>query len=253
MKINFGQWCFSPRIITSLLTLLLFGLFVFLGCWQLDRAEQKRNLHVEFENRQSGNVLDLNQNNNDLLDTESLLWRPVIVKGKFLESFQILLDNQIQNTKAGYYVYTAFSLIDSKHSVLINRGWLAANPDRKISPELNMVEGFVSIKAVIKEIPKTGLVLKDLPPEIMGKGIFRVQKVDLDELADLTNTKLLPYIARLSSESEHGYHRQWSTPGSGENVHNGYAFQWFAFAAALLVIYLLLNINEKRIRAEKYG
>ena len=230
---------------TSLLTLVLIGLFVFLGCWQLDRAEQKRNLYVEFENRQSGDVIDLNQNDNASLGSDSLLWRPVKVKGRFLEGYQILLDNQVENTKVGYYVYTPFSLEGSKIVVLVNRGWLAASPDRKTLPKLSMSEGSVDIKAVVKEIPKSGLLLKELPPETMGGAVYRVQRIDLDELADLTNTKLLPYVVRLSSDSEHGYHRQWRQPGSGENVHNGYAFQWFAFATALLIIYLLLNIKRR--------
>ena len=221
MNLNIGNWCFSPRLITSLLAVVLIALFLHLGLWQLDRAEQKRSIYAEFENRQSGHVVDLNDNNNALLDSESLLWRPVIANGKFLEGFQILLDNQIQNTKAGYYVYTPFRFSNSEHIVLVNRGWLAASPDRKISPKLILSEGMVEIKAVVKEIPKTGLLLKELPPEEMREGIYRVQRIDLDELAGLTNTNVLPYVIRLSPESEHGYYRQWQMPGSGENVNYG--------------------------------
>ncbi len=245
MNLYFGKWCFSPRLTTSLLTLVLISLFVFLGCWQLDRAEQKRNLYVEFENRQSGDVIDLNQNDSVSLGSDSLLWRPVTAHGRFLEGFQILLDNQVENTKVGYYVYTPFRLAGSEKMVLVNRGWLAVGPDRKTLPKLTMSEGSVNIKAVVKEIPKSGMILKELPPESMSEAVYRVQRIDLDELADLTNTKLLPYVLRLSLDSEHGYHRQWRQPGSGESVHNGYAFQWFAFATALLIIYLLLNIRRK--------
>jgi len=245
MNLYFGNWCFSPRLITSFLTIILCVFFSFLGCWQLDRAEQKRTLYVEFENRQTGNVIDLNQADTLSLGSENLLWRPVTANGSFLEGFQVILDNQIQNTKAGYYVYTPFQLDNSDHVVLVNRGWLAAGPDRKIGPQLIMSKGMVEIKAVIKEIPKTGLLLKELPPEEMSEDVYRVQRIDLDEIADLTNTKLLPFVLRLSPESEHGYHRLWRQPGSGENVHNGYAFQWFAFATVLFIIYLLLNIKRR--------
>ena len=245
MNLYFANWCFSLRLITSLLAAVLFGLFVYLGCWQLDRAEQKRNLYAEFENRQSADVIDLSQIDNASLVSENLMWRPVTANGHFLEGFQILLDNQVENTKVGYYVYTPFSLAESETMVLVNRGWLAAEPDRKTIPKLIMSEGSVNIKAVVKEIPKTGLLLKELPPELMSDNVYRVQRIDLDELADLTNTKLLPYVVRLSSDSEHGYHRQWRLPGSGEGTHKGYAFQWFAFATALLIIYLFLNIKRK--------
>jgi len=245
MNLYFGNWCFRPRLITSLLTLVLLGLFIFLGCWQLDRAEEKRDLYAEFETRQSGDLINLNQIDNDSLGFDNLLWRPIKASGHFLESYQVLLDNQVENTKAGYYIYTPLSLDDSSNIVLVNRGWLAAEGDRKTIPKLIMSEGSVNIKAVVKDIPKTGLLLKEQPPELMSEGVYRVQRIDLDELADLTNTNLLPYIVRLSSDSKHGYHRQWRLPGSGESVHNGYAFQWFAFATALFIIYLLVNTKRK--------
>ena len=56
---------------------------------------------------------------------------------------------------------------------------------------------------------------------------------------------LYPYIIRLSPESNHGYIRNWQLQNSGENVHVGYAFQWFAFAATLFVIYFVMNIKKK--------
>jgi len=245
MNFYFGNWCFSPRLITSLLAMLLIATFISLGCWQLDRAQQKRALYAEFENRRLDDALDLNQFDNASKGSGNILWRQVTAYGTFLEDFQILLDNQIQNTKAGYYVYTPFQLDDSEHIVLVNRGWVVADLDRNNSPKLVMSKGRVKIKAVLKEVPKTGLLLKELQPEEMSETIYRVQRIDLDELAGLTNTKLLPFVIRMTSASEHGYHRQWRRPGSGEQVHNGYAFQWFAFATALLVIYLLLNIKRR--------
>ncbi|GJM05618.1 MAG: SURF1-like protein [marine bacterium B5-7] len=232
--------------------MVLFGLFIFLGCWQLDRAEEKRTLYAEFENRQLDVAIDLNQVDSTSLGSNNFLWRSVTAKGAFVENFQVLLDNQIQNTKAGYYVYTPFHLADGENTVLVNRGWLVADPDRKIIPKLTTSKGMVEIQAVVKEIPKTGLLLKEFPPEEMSKGIYRVQRIDLGELAGLTNTKLLPYVIRLSPESEHGYHRQWRLPGSGENVHNGYAFQWFIFATALFIIYLLLNIKRRDASGKTY-
>jgi surfeit locus 1 family protein len=245
MNLIFGNWCFSPRLITSLLAAVLFGLFIHLGFWQLDRAEQKRNLFAEFESRQTGEAVNLNKESNAQLVAEDVLWRPVVANGEFLERYQILLDNQVDNTKAGYYVYTPFRLSDSENVVLVNRGWLLADFDRAISPALTLTKGLVSINAVAKETPKTGLLLKELPPEQMSEEIYRVQRIDLDELAELTKVKLLPYIIRLEPLSEHGYRRQWRLPGSGEDVNNAYAFQWFAFATALLIIYLLLNIKRK--------
>ena len=244
MKLIIGNWCFCPRPITSLLALVFFSLFISLGLWQLDRADYKRALYLDFENRQSGPAIDLNHYNTKLFDKEEIIWRHVRAAGEFLEQYQILLDNQVELGQAGYYVYTPFKLKQSEHVMLINRGWLSAGNDRAASPEIIMANGVVNIKGVAKEEPKTGLLLKDMPPEQMNKDVYRVQRLNIDELAELTKTKLLPYIVRLGPQSEKGYRRQWRLPGSGASIHNGYAFQWFAFATALLIIYLVLNIRR---------
>ena len=245
MKLIIGKWCFCPGLITSLLALVFFGLFISLGCWQLDRAEQKRTLYADFENRHSGKAIDLNLENINLEDKEAVFWRRVNATGEFLEQYQILLDNQVEQGQAGYFVYTPFKLKESNHVVLVNRGWLSKGKDRSLDPALVITNNLVSIMGVVKDKPKTGLLLKELPPEQMNQGVYRVQRLNIDELAELTKTKLLPYIIRLEPESEHGYRREWRSPGSGESVHIGYAFQWFAFATALLIIYLLLNIKNK--------
>jgi surfeit locus 1 family protein len=245
MKLIIGNWRFSPGLLTSLIALVLVSLFVYLGFWQLDRAEQKRTLFIEFENRQSSGRIDFNQENNNQLKKEDLIWQQVEANGKFLEEYQVLLDNQVEDTHAGYYIYTPFKLDQSEHVVLVNRGWLLAEKNRSISPDIEVANDLVKIKGVIKEAPNTGLLLKELPPEKMNETTYRVQRINIEELEDLTNVNLLPYIIRLEEESEHGYLRKWRLPGSGENVHLGYAFQWFAFATVLLIIYLVLNTKKK--------
>ena len=247
MKLNIGNRCFCPKLLTSLLTLIFLCLFISLGLWQLDRAEYKSNLYSDFQKRQSATAINFDQDNNKL-DGGELIWRHVNASGKFLEEYQILLDNQVHNTHAGYFVYTPFRLMNSNNYVLVNRGWLRANADRAVSPKFELTSRVVKIKGVVKETPKTGLLLKELPPEKVNETTYRVQKIDIEELKALTQIDLLPYILRLEPDSEYGYTRKWRLPGSDESKHHGYAFQWFAFAIALVIIYLLLNfkkINEQ--------
>ena len=226
------------------MALIFFGLFCSLGYWQLDRAEYKRNLYSDFESRQSAPAINLDQDNDANLNKDELIWRHVNAKGEFLEHYQILLDNQVYDTKAGYFVYTPFKLAHSNKIILVNRGWLLASTDRNVVPDFENTKGLVEIKGVVKETPKTGLLLKELPPEKINASTFRVQRIAIGELKEITKLNLLPYIVRLEPDSDHGYTRKWRLPGSGEQTHNGYAFQWFSFAAALLIIYLLLNIKK---------
>lgn len=244
MKLKIGNRYFSPKLLTSFLTLIFISLFISLGFWQLDRAEYKKKLYSDFKDRQSASSLNFDLDISNNLNKKDLLWRHVNANGEFLEQYQILLDNQVYDTKAGYFVYTPFQLANSNKVVLVNRGWLLANSDRSVSPDYVLTDGTVDIKGVVKETPKTGLLLKDLPPEKINEKTHRVQRIDIDELSELTKLDLMPFIIRLEPESDHGYKRKWQLPGSGENTHYGYAFQWFSFAAVLFIIYLVLNIKK---------
>jgi len=248
MKINLGNWLFYPRLITSVFAVIFFILFLCLGFWQLDRAEQKRELQLFFNEKQEKEIINLN---NDFITlNDNFIWRRVTVTGSFLEHQQILLDNQVNGGQAGYYVYTPFKAIDTEDIFLVNRGWLPIGKDRNKSPELISTKGEVTIHGVLKKEPKTGVLLMDNHVERLTEHVTRLQKIDINEISSLTEIKLIPYIIRISSASEYGYIRDWKLRNSGENVHIGYAYQWFAFAVTLFVIYFVMNIKKK---AKKIG
>jgi surfeit locus 1 family protein len=43
-----------------------------------------------------------------------------------------------------------------------------------------------------------------------------------------------------------GLVRKWARPDSGSAKNWGYAFQWFAMALAVLIIYLVLSVKRER-------
>ncbi len=230
---------------TSILTLLFLALFVRLGVWQLERAEYKAFRHANFTERQQQTPVDLGM----LLaaeNVEDMLWRKTKAAGQFDETLQILLDNRVVKGKVGYFVYTPFQLQDDNRLVLVNRGWVEAPPDRSDIPGLISEQAIIELEGVLKAEPRTGIMLADVAPEEMGSGIYRVQKIELEEIAGLLGEQLLPLILRLGPDAEHGYKTLWQQPGSDEQKHRGYAFQWFAFATTLLVLYVVLNIRKKK-------
>ena len=243
MKINIGNWAFCPRLITTIFAVIFFLLFIYLGFWQLDRAEQKREFQSFYNERHQEEIINLN--NNLISNTSDFLWRRVSATGVFLEDQQILLDNQVNAGQAGYYVYTPFKIRNSLDIFLINRGWVPVGKDRNKSPKLILTEGEVTIEGVFKKEPRTGVLLMENKAEKLEDGITRFQKIVISEISDKTKINLFPYVIRLLPESKHGYIRNWKLRNSGENVHIGYAYQWFAFATTLFIIYFVLNIKRQ--------
>ena len=128
---------------------------------------------------------------------------------------------------------------------LINRGWVPVGKDRNKSPKLIFTEGEVTIEGVFKKEPRTGVLLMENKAEKIEDGVTRFQKIVISEISDKTKINLFPYVIRLLPESKHGYIRNWKLRNSGENVHIGYAYQWFAFATTLFIIYFVLNIKRQ--------
>jgi len=88
LTLSFGQWAFSPGLISSLVTVLLFPLFVYLGTWQLHRAEEKRQQQYDLETRPQAPALKLSA---VLQQTpQTIRYRQLQVRGVFFKPAAIL-------------------------------------------------------------------------------------------------------------------------------------------------------------------
>jgi surfeit locus 1 family protein len=231
---------FNPGLWPTLATISILPILLVLGFWQLDRAEQKSVLQEIYLQRTiEVPVIDFKS----AVDVDSLLWRNTSLTGQFNHKYTFLLDNQVLNHRPGYYIFAVFEL-QNKIQVLVNRGWLAANPDRKITPEVDNPRNTVNINGVIKLVPATGILLAENTEEDLGENLFRLQQINVDDINAKHNLNLMPFVVRLDKSSVSGYIREWRQPGSGKEKHLGYAFQWFAMSAALLIIFLSVNLKK---------
>lgn len=239
-----SAWRFEPKLIPTISVTLLFPALLALGFWQLDRAHQKEALYAQYQHRRNLDPVNLNESSPGNSNAGTLLWRRTTMRGIYDGGIHYLLDNQVLDGRPGYFVYTTFRLSPGKSWVLVNRGWLPADPDRRRLPELPTPAGPVRLDGVIKDVPATGILLgKDVSEDLPG-GIIRVQKIDLDAIAGRAGHALLPFIVRLNPTSVSGFERTWIEPGSGREKHLGYAFQWFLMAAALIIIYVVVNLKK---------
>jgi len=241
-----ASWEFTPGLWPTLATFLLLPLFISLGFWQLDRAEQKRVLHHKFETRQDAGAIDLNSKHALPEIFDELHWRNILAEGTFSEDFNILLDNQVERGVVGYFVFTPFKLKEQGAWVLVNRGWIPVGNSRDNPPMIAAAEGVLNITGSVKSPPWTGILLEENIVEQLDEAIYRVQKLELASIEELLKIELLPYVIRMDIESPAGFRRQWKVPGTGEERNLGYAFQWFAMATVILFIYLILNIKRAK-------
>lgn len=232
---------FRPGLLTSLLTMVLLVLLVKLGFWQLDRAKEKEALKEQVLTKQKlAPLSSLPVNGNS---SKSLYWRRASLQGDLKAEPVFLLDNQVYKGQAGYFVYSVLEL-EGNRNLLVNRGWIKANPDRSKVSIPKTVDSEERLSGLIKAPPATGWLLAEDSDESLANGIVRLQHIDPDSINDRYHLNNVPYVFRLDKDSPSGFIRDWSAPGFGRDKHLGYAFQWFALAIALLIIYIVVNTDR---------
>ena len=235
-----GSLEFSPGRWPTVITIVLFGILLSLGFWQLDRAGQKRLLLAEYNAGARATVLRLDAG---VRSVTGLQYQFASATGHFDAEHQFLLDNRTHEGVAGYEVLTPLILRDAAVGVLVNRGWIPLGVSRQALPQIPVGRGERTVTGRLKEPALKGFTLGD--EEIRRGWPYRVQRVDINRLAGELGYPLLPLELLLDPGQPDGYVRDWHplmTFGPERNV--GYAVQWFGLAAALIVIYLAVNLRK---------
>ena len=235
---------FNPGLWPSLAGLALFLLLVRLGFWQLDRAEEKQALQTRYQDQISAEPVNLGQTTRQGKQAQQMHWRKCILTGSYDPQVIYLLDNQVLRGVVGYQVFSRVILQDGT-SVLVDRGWVAAPGTRNEVPEINTTTEPVILTGVAKPVPASGIRLAADVSEKLGTNQVRVQRIDLEQIGAQNNWSLLPYVVRLDPPATGGLTWNGTEPGFGRERHLGYAFQWFALATTLLVIYIVVNIKKR--------
>lgn len=222
--------------------LAVFLLLLNLGFWQLGRADQKR-LFLE-KQQQMRNSAELVMDDNTPDDIESLKFRRVRITGEYDITHQFLLDNQHVNGKVGYFVLTPLLIKDSNKAVLVNRGWLPLNVDRRVLPELPVKLTSLSLTGRINSFPSVGIKLAGAEiPSLSRPSVVGV--VDQQILARKLGYTLYSFQVELDAEQPEGYLREWhSQTVITPEKHIAYAVQWFGLALLLAVLFVRITIKK---------
>lgn len=221
------------------LLLIFVSLFSSLGIWQYHRAEEKRTLIEAYSERKSqkligSRIFDASQDNR---------FYKVYLRGHYDNEHQLLLDNKTLNGQLGYEVYTPFLVEGGTQAILVDRGWVPANRNRRILPRIEPIRGPIAILGVLN-LPPRYFSLGGLTESKKLLFPLRIQYVNLSELKPLLGLSLPSYVLWLDEADRTGFKRQWKVTLMGPEKHLMYAVQWFAFALSLLVIFVVLNLHR---------
>lgn len=228
---------FHPSLLGVVVTTIAVAVFSYLSVWQIGRAEERKLLREEVVERSAMPVAEFNVTTASL-DTDR--YKRFTVSGQFLNQHQLLLDNRVVKGRVGYQVISPFRT-DGGPLVLIDRGWVPADRDRRILPEIPVTEE-PQVVEVMLDKPRSVPVVADSPVESLNRWNY----LDVAHYSQLTGLNVPEYVLLLSADTGPGYERHWPEIEDKSGMHIGYAIQWAAFAVVALGTFI--GLSFKRIK-----
>lgn len=232
---------------------------VSLGRWQLSRAAQKEALQADIDAQKLKPALT----QAEFLALEKAsdsLHRPVRLRGLWLPTQTVYLDNRQMHGTPGFYVLTPFALEGTEQAVMVQRGWIQRNfVDRTQLGAVETPAGIVEVTGLIEPPPSHLLELgtsaptpapaasapataasAPAAPAPAAEGYSPIrQNLDLEAFRAETKLPLRTDVSlQQSGPASEGLQRDWPAPALGLERHYGYAFQWFGLSALVVILYV---------------
>lgn len=209
--------------------------------WQLSRGREKDRIAADIEAANASAAMTLGD---APVSEASARFRRMVAIGRFEARALVLADNQVHRRTAGYHVYMPLLLSGSHRAVLVNRGWIAAGPDRKLLPTIATPQDEVRIEGIA--LPANRRFL-ELSSEAPSGPVW--QNVTLERFAAAHPMALHGFVLEQHGGAvDDGLVREWPRPESGAAKHYGYAFQWAALS--VLTIFLTVFFHVRRSNPE---
>lgn len=236
---------FRPSLFGFVIVACCVVVFCKLGAWQYHKAEQKIALQAKLEQGLAHEPIDLPNEVN--ANVENLRYKRFKFTGTYQTQFQIFLDNQVSNEKAGYHVITPVKIKDSNRYVLVDRGWVAALANHSQLPIVATPQTEFNFSGHVW-VPSSKFFTLAKPEAVVEKSSWNAvwQNMDMQSYMKATQLNMLPFVIRLDANVDAaGFARDWPLPNERITTHIGYAYQWYGFAVAAALIYLVVSFKRK--------
>ncbi|WP_307783116.1 SURF1 family protein [Streptomyces sp. MBT53] len=240
------QW-----VILALITLLLIPTMIRLGIWQMHRYEMRSARNQLVANALHAKPVPVEQiSTPGHAVTRTEKYRTVTATGTFETSKEVVVRRRTNDDdEVGFHVLTPFVLTDGK-VVLINRGWIPATGAQTAFPKIPAPpSGRTTITGRLMADETTAASgIKD----IKGLPDRQIMLINSEEQAKRLGAQVLGgYVEQTAPEAKGGTPEQISDPGKEDAPLNyAYMIQWWLFAAAVPVGYVVLARREARDRRE---
>jgi surfeit locus 1 family protein len=240
-------YAFKPTLLGCMITLICIPVFIKLGLWQYNKAQQKLAIQSAYQEAEGDkpNAFPLTMLHALPERVDEWKYKRVAVLGEYQTQYQFLLDNQVEGSQAGYHVITPFRVYGTDQYVLINRGWIPAKSSHADVPSFSTPTGECKVTGQLWR-PSQKIFTLESSEQLASEAFQTVwQNIDLTRYQKLVPMMVSPLMIRLDTSSTcGGFVRNWQMPAERISTNIGYAYQWFGFAIATLLIFIYVSMQE---------
>lgn len=233
-----------PAWWSVLLTIAGVLVFVRLGIWQLHRADDKDELLRRYAAAASAPVKAFDA----VADQPPADAYPrVQVQGRYMADRLYLLDNPKHDSMGGVEVYAPFRPEHHNQLLLVDLGFLPGNGTDKVPQLPPLPADRQTLQGVYQPPAGKGL-------ELGGNALAQQTQwpktsiyLDLDQVAADLHAPLYSRVLTLDADPSAIYVRVHTLDLSSMPParHRAYAYQWFTFAVAAVVMFLVLHRKRR--------
>ncbi|MCB1004700.1 MAG: SURF1 family protein [Acidimicrobiales bacterium] len=248
------RFLLSPRwIVTHVLMLILVGVLVTLGLWQLHRLDQRRDFNALVRARTevpAAPVDEVLPADAGFAEAEGVVFRTVTASGTYAPDEQVVVRSRSFEGKSGAWLLTPLRLGDGT-AVLVNRGWVPLQAGIGLEPAWAPPSGTVQVEGLLVATQTRGR-FGAIDPE--GERLETVARADVARLQEQVDEDLLPAVLQLAEQdpAQPGdFPVAIGAPELSEGPHLNYAGQWFIYATIAAVGYPLMLRRMAQSRARE--
>lgn len=254
LQFRMHRYIFHPTLLGIVVTLICIPLFIKLGLWQYNKAQQKQAIHEAYDQAKldAALIFPLGLTDSKAINIDNWKYKKVTVQGEYETKYQILLDNQVEGDKVGFHVITPLKIDNVNEYVLVNRGWILGKDIHTELPVFNTPTGKQTLTGQVWVPSKKIFTLEGADGQSVASdqsGILSWQKVwqnmDMAKYKKSVPLVVSELAIKLDQDSHAGgFVRNWQIPLERITNNLGYAYQWFGFSFAALLIFLYMSTTR---------
>lgn len=244
--VTYGVFIFKkPTLAAWISSLVLIGLCLGLGVWQLQRLEVKEAMIAKMEAAKSARKIYVRDLPEDLQELGEMEYHNVSLPGHFEHEHEFHMVGRRHNGMPGYDIITPFRLEEHGGLILVNRGWV---PNERKEPadriEDPRFDGIIFLTGVLL---KPGEAASYLPKNDPEHNVWLV--ADIDAMSKIVGEKLPPVIVETLNPTPPP--NSLPIPRAESNIelrndHMGYAMTWFSLAFAGFAIVFIYHLHAMK-------